>query len=445
MNQSIFTLGRATQWTPWSLEIRSLDIKTQKAIAGALWFWAVCLAISVSNIGSVGAQELIRPETVKTRARPWLDPLGIRVGNFNIFPKLLIQERYSDNIFLIDQNEIDDFITLISPQLHIRSDWNTHALNFHSAARIRKHINNETQDTEDYNFNTDGRIDILRESRLTGGAGFARNHQDRSSPDDVFGLDPTIFREASAFSSYHHDFKPFSVRTTIDFYRVNFDDVRRGTQIINNDDRDRNRIAGEFQVSYEFFPRYSAFVRGSVNQIDYNDRFNDLGLARSSEGFELNVGSQFYGSGVLFGELFIGYLDQKYDDSRLRRVNGISGGGKVTWLPSGLTTVTLASSRTVHETTIDLASGTFQTQAKVEVDHELRRNFLLNLSIYFIESNFVGIQRDDNDIGLLFSANYLMNRYVNFELRYNFEKRDSNQVGSDYTGNSVSFGLSLQL
>lgn len=425
--------------------LRQLKMKHQKAIVNNVCFVILLPILSVFSLDKVNAKESLRPETVKTRARPSFDPLGVRFASFKFFPKLTINEQYNDNIFASENNEISDFITFIKPQLIVKSDWNNHALTFRSAANIEQHFDNESENSEDFSFSGNGRIDILRKSRLTAGAGYARDHRRRSSPDDEDGLERTIFHETNVFSFYEHDLEPFTFKTGITFNQKDFDDVQASSGIINNDDRDRDRITGELQINYEFLPEYSAFIRGAINQRNYDNLSDDLLLDRSSSGYEINIGSQLYGSGVLYGDFFIGFKEQNYDDPRLKTINGISGGGSLTWLPSGLTTVNLTSSRLIRETTVNTASGVFESKAKLDIDHELLRNLLLNLNVSYTHDDFVGIGREDKYLGVGFSANYLMNRNVNFALQYKFNNRSSSNPGSDFNRNILSLGVKFQM
>ena len=77
---------------------------------------------------------LDRGETVTNRSRPELDPLGMRAGSFLIYPRLGLQETYNDNIFAVESDEQDDFITLVRPQLDVRSDWTNHAVDLRAGA-----------------------------------------------------------------------------------------------------------------------------------------------------------------------------------------------------------------------------------------------------------------------------------------------------------------------
>src|SRR5512143_1338967 len=72
-------------------------------------FWTGCVALAASTVLSdaASAQQLAQPlpeaaphgETVATRVRPELEPLGIRAGSFLILPKLGVDGTYNDNVF----------------------------------------------------------------------------------------------------------------------------------------------------------------------------------------------------------------------------------------------------------------------------------------------------------------------------------------------------------
>lgn len=406
---------------------------------------AFFLILTPFYLNDVQAKESFQPETVKTRSRPQYDPVGIRAASFNIFPKLSVTEYFDDNIFADSVNEKSDFITDIQPQLIIKSNWNNHALTLSSSANIHQHLNNEAENSEDFNFIGHGRIDILRQSRLEGGASYEQNHQRRSSPDDVQGLVPTIFHETTVFSFIEHELNLFTLKTGIRYVNLDFDDVASSIGVINNDDRDRDRVTGDFRISYSISPQYSMFVDGFINRLNYENLSDGLALNRDSKGYGINLGSIFHGSRLFFGELFIGFKEQAYRDPRLKTIYGVTGGGSITWQPSILTTFNLSSSRSIRETTVGIASGIFQTEAKFEIDHELLRNLLLNFNLSVSQEDFRGIDREDKYLNIGVGSNYLMDPLVNFGLKYDFTTRHSNRDASNFTRNAVYFNLNLQL
>ena len=102
---------------------------------GAAIFLAALAAFILGPTLAV-AQEPERGETVTSRTRPELDPLGAHSGGFLLYPKVSIVEEFNDNIFAADNNQEIDFITAVTPGERLRSERNNQALNFEGSATI---------------------------------------------------------------------------------------------------------------------------------------------------------------------------------------------------------------------------------------------------------------------------------------------------------------------
>lgn len=139
-----------------------------------------------------------RGATVAERPRPDYDPIGVRLGGFLLFPDLSVSESYNSNIFATDTNKRDDFITTIEPSLDLRSDWNNHALNFHADAPVVRHADETDENYTDYTLATNGRLDVARDLRLFGAAGYRVRHEERASPDNQGGAEPTEYSVTAA-------------------------------------------------------------------------------------------------------------------------------------------------------------------------------------------------------------------------------------------------------
>ncbi|MGH8611158.1 MAG: outer membrane beta-barrel protein [Gammaproteobacteria bacterium] len=394
-----------------------------------------------------------RGETVTNRPRPELDALGVRAASFFISPRLRVEESYDDNIFASDTDEKNDFVTLISPQLDIASDWNNHAFNVHANAAIGRYVDQGEEDFEDFSVGANGQLDITQQANLRAGVSYDRLHEGRGSPDDVRReggsppVEPTVFDVGSAFLTYEQWFGHFLLELNGAADQLDYDNVSTedgGT--INNDDRDRAIIAGGLKLGYEVIPGYTAFVRGAVDHRRYDDLDASNPLDRDSDGYLIEVGTDLDLTGVLFGDVAIGYKSQDYADPRFDTVGGVTGVASLTWTPTGLTTVSAFVTRgEIIETTADGAAAIFETSGRLVLDHELLRNLLLQARVSVIDDDFEGIDRSDTYIGAGFGANYLMNRTIRLQLGYNHLDRSSDAQGQDFTDNTVSLGVSVHL
>ncbi len=403
------------------------------------------LAASLLLVPEVLAQDN-RYLTVTERPRPELDPLGVRVGSFLLFPKLGVTGYYDDNIFRTNTNTVDDFITVISPSVDLRSNWNNHALNLGARADIGRYADNGREDYEDYNLYANGVLDITRRARLSGGLSYSQLHEDRGSPDDANGVNPTEYSLMAANAAFRQQFNRLNATVTGNFRQFDYDNVRRANgTIVNNNARDRNEYDIGLRLGYEIVPAYEAFVRVVYNQRDYDQSVDANGFNRDSDGYETVAGLRVDLSGTAFGDVYAGYRTQSYDDSRLRRVSGLTYGAALTWNATALTTAKLSVAREVEETTQNNASGYFATVYGVSVDHELLRNLLIGGNAAYITNDYKGISREDDHTEFGLHAKYLWNRYLNLSLGYTRRSRDSSVAGADYDYNRLMLKVEAML
>jgi len=392
-----------------------------------------------------------RGETVTNRERPDFDPLGARVGGFLVLPRLNLDGEVNDNIFSTDTGETGDFIATISPNVVVQSDWANHMLRFQGGADVGRYVDNDSEDFEDYDFSTNGRVDVMRSTKLRGGARYRREHEDRSSPDDVSGIEPTIFDVLSANIEGSHTFNRVTLTLGGAFDQFDFDDVgTTGGASINNDDRDRDNIEGSVEVAYEIAPAYQAFVRGAYNMRNYDAAVDDNGVNRDSDGYEVVAGVSLDFGGITFGDFFVGYQTQDYDDPLLNTASGPVVGADVTWNVTPLTTVVGSVSRVVRESTSrdavtgSFASGRFFSTAGVSVDHELMRNVLLGADVSASQDDFEGINRTDEIYRAGVNAKYLINKYANIGGSYRFRMRNSDIGSAEFTENLFLLRVQVQ-
>ncbi len=380
-----------------------------------------------------------------SRPRPEVDALGIRAGGFMLFPSLGLDEGYDDNILATQNNAVDDFVTIVKPSVLLRSNWNNHALNFFGSAKIGRYASQGGEDYNDFTLGTDGRLDVTHDSKVTGAVTYLDSHELRSSPDDARGrtLTPfTIFEPQVGFSQQFGRFL-FNVDGRLRQFR--FGNVQSGAgTTIDNGDRDRDNWRGTIRAGYEFMPGYQAFIRTSVNTVNYDRQFDRNGFQRDSSGYEVAAGTAVDITEILTGSVFAGYRAQDFKDSRLGTINGVGFGGDLTWNVTRLTTIQAQLSREIEPSTLNGASGFFSSIAGVSADHELLRDLLVGLNFQYINDDFQGISRNDDIFDEGAHVTYLMNRYLHLSLRYSRLDRSSNVNGVNFGRDLVMIGLQAQ-
>lgn len=392
------------------------------------------------------AQAQQQRETVTSRPRPEYDPLGIRGEGFYFYPHYTQTEMFDDNIFAVSGAGKSDLISIFSPAFQVRSDWNQHAASFGARGDIGKYMISPSENYDDWAVFGDGRVDITREAGLVGAITFAHRHEDRGSPDNVNGKNPTTFYALEPSIGGYWQLNRISIRTEAGLTRYDYNDVATSTGfIIDQDDRDRTEYTGGARVGYEIVPNYEAFFRGTYNQRVYNQKVDNDGFNRGSHGWEADVGTALDLTGVMFGNVFGGWREQYYKDPNFSTVRGPAFGADLTWNVTRLTTLKALVERRTEETTLIGSSGYNSMNFGASVDHELQRNIILSASGSYQQNDYKGIDRTDKLYRANAGGKYLLNRYAAIGLEYNFLDRSSNVPGEGFTINQVLLTLDLQM
>ena len=115
----------------------------------------VAAAATLIVSAAVADDVLVPGESILDRARPELDPLGMPVRAFHLYPHVDVNTEYESNIFAQIRDEIDDLITSVSPSVALESDWTRHSLNVFAASTFAQYQDNEQEDYEDHRIGAD--------------------------------------------------------------------------------------------------------------------------------------------------------------------------------------------------------------------------------------------------------------------------------------------------
>lgn len=373
---------------------------------------------------------------VTERPRPEYDPLGVRAGTFLIFPSITVSETYNDNVFATPDDETDDFITLLQPRVALESNFPRHALGLTLGSDIALYASESDENFEDFFLTGNGRLDITRQSALRGDVIAGRFHQSRDDVEDEGGDELTNYYQYGGGLAFTQAFNRLNFRLSGRGVRTDYEDI---------DDRDQNDYDVLLRTGFLVSPRFNAFVEGRYNIQDRDVALDRGGFDRDSHGWEARVGTEVDITAVLFGEAFVGFRQQYFDDDAFDDADGISFGVDLTWNPTTLTTVGLSGGSDFEPTTQDAASANFRSAVELRVDHELLRNVIVGAFAGYERDEFEGIDRIDDTFNVGAQATYLLNRYLSVQGRYQFSDRSSDLDDEEFTRNLITIGLTAQL
>lgn len=383
---------------------------------------------------------------VRYRARPGYDAVGIHAGGFTVYPQASVTGKYDDNIYATDTDTKGDFITELSSSVAVNSNWSRHALNFNAGIAKSFYNSHSGENRLDWNVGANGRLDVTRDTLINGALSYQKLHEDRGDPNSPgSSSEPVPYKLFTASADVDQRFNRMTAQLSGMLNDYNYDNVASTSGgLIDQDFRDRKEYTEGLKLGYDVSPDTNVYVKGSLNQRKYDQNPPVVALNRDSKGYAAVVGSDFRLSNLAQGGIYAGYQKQTYDDPTLSDIDGLSYGANVEWYVTPLTTVTFNADSTINET-VTAASGYLSQSVGARIDHELLRNVLLNARVGYQNDDYTGISRTDDIVNAGFGADYLLNRNFSVNVGYDYTKRDSSVLGSDYSRNIIGLTLTGKL
>jgi len=386
---------------------------------------------------------------VMDRLRPEYDSKGIPLGGFRLFPTLDLAASYDDNVFRLPTAQSDYFFT-ISPTLRLQSQWGRHSLELYCGSSTYEYSKFSGENLTDWKVGADGRLDISRAMMFSANAYYGEFHELWSAPNNLlFQASPNRYYQthADVETAYQPNRLGIGFGGSYDrFAWLNTPEIGGGT--LYNYDRNESDYQVYGKVFYDFSPGYSGFMRVTYDTRQFQLMFDRSGWDRSSHGYRVDAGLDLQISHLLAGEVFVGYLDQRFARNVAQPLPDLSGldyGAQLDWYATPLLTLHLTGSRQLADVVIDGASLADNKTIALSADYELRRNIIVQLFASYTDSRFVGTIRDDTYPGAGVGVKYLINRYLSAGINYFYSERSTNIPGLQYNDNTISIDLTLHV
>ena len=340
-----------------------------------------------------------------------------QIGSFLVYPEVVLSEMYDDNVYATQSNRISDFATIVSPAVWFQSNWKKHVLKFEVGADSARYHSQTSQNSNDYRYSIEGRYDINPQTNVYGGVRRAQEHEDRESPDFRNGFFPTLYHSIKGYAGVFRQFEKLSVRLGGTAQKLEFDNVPFSFGVINNSDRNRMLYTGGARIAYELSPKSEVYLQTAVDDRRYQNKPDDAGYIRDSNGERLLVGTRVNLPRKLRADVFVGHMTQRYQDFRLGTVSTPMLGANVNWYQSDSTTLSAYLDRTIEETTVFQtipvtlpASSYVNSYGALTLDHKYSSKLSASANLSYSRNAFQGFPRIDNYGGVGAGAVYQLGK-----------------------------------
>lgn len=388
-----------------------------------------------------------RNTSVRERPKPGYEAVGHRAGSFMVYPRVDVGVTFDDNIYATSTDEESDTIWTIEPRVDVMSNWNRHQLNATAKVRFNEYSDNGDESKTDYSIGANGRLDVDRNTEITGRVNYERLTEPRSAIEAFQNLSEPVEYEVETYGvGASKEFNRLRINGNVDWSRFTFEDARAGGVTVPLDYRDRTQQTITGRVDYAVSPDTYVFLHAAANERKYEENIPLLG-DRDSDGYDVAVGADFDLTNLIRGHARVGYVEQNFDDeSRFGSFSGVSVAGEVDYFLTQLTTVTLRASRNFQDSGLLNSAGYASTTVGLQVDHELLRNVILNARFDYEQAEHEGIDRSDDRYNFSLGGTYLLNRALGLTASYSHFNQESSGLdrGVDFTINRVQLLLTLQ-
>jgi hypothetical protein len=388
-----------------------------------------------------------RNVSVTERSRPDYDPLGIRAGGFEIFPRLGVAGGYTDNTYLTSQNERGSAIISVAPSVEAHSDWSVHEVRLVASGVFDQYLGNSPRNQDNWTINALGRLDARADMAVTGEAHVSRIYESPLSGD--------IQSNLTVLSSYLQTYGNLRVQQTfgrlrgmaaVDYTKLDFSDLtlQDGTGR-SQADRNRGLVRGTGQLEYGLSPSASVYGQFTYINTDYDRSLLDGSPNRDSGSFRLLGGMTLDLAGLVRGQAGLGYSHIGYRSPLYRDVGGFSAEAQLQYFPSELTTFTLRAGRSFQDANFGSLSAYVDSRLSLRADHELLTNLLLDIDVDAARQSYVDSTLRSTSYRVLGGGRYLMSRFaeLNASLSYLSRSSDGGYLGQNFNELRLSAGIVL--
>ena len=354
------------------------------------------------------------------------EPLGIRAGSFIIFPTMTGQLAYDDNIYASNTNTKGDFLFVFHPIIRVLSNWSQHALDLTAEAIGSFHGQYGSENTRDFSFAADGRIDVLRDTTVSPRLAYAEHTEQRgTSTDPGNAARPTTYGVFDMAVAFERRVARLWGNVTAAWSDTSYDPVRLNNGTLrNNKDRNYSRWSADLRAGYDVTPDTSAYLRATYNNIDYGLKPPAVTENRDSSGFEIGAGADLRIMQPLHGNLFVGYRQQNFVKP-LRDISGFVYSADLLWEATRLTQVRLFGESTIQQPNFAGTSGVVEQSIGLGIRHMLLPNVRAGFQAAYVRDSFRGSSRTDDGWDIDLRLDYLMTRKVAFGFGWRTQSRNS--------------------
>jgi hypothetical protein len=389
-------------------------------------------------LGACAVSLLLSPYSVT--AQQFDEAANFPVGSFDVTPTVDIGLVYDDNVTRADTDTISSWSRIISPNITIENSQGASQFTLAYRLRNQSYFSSSVDNYTDHFLLAQADMELNSRNRLVATLNFEDGHDDRGSNFSIGGGDlltePDTYKQSEI--DFLYSYGAFNAEGRLD---LNFDfrtvDYDINTPEYRARDRELTRLGGTFY--YRIGAVTDAVFEARYTRVEYQFAEVELNPLDSDE-ISYLLGIEWKATAQTAGTVKFGYQEKDFD-SRLRQdFTGFDWEIGVEWEPVDYSRFEFLTSSGTNETN---GEGNFirDNSYSIKWNHDWLERLRTIVKVSLNKDTYEGLvgqgfdTRKDDNKQLRASAFYQFRRWLNFEVGYIYEERDSNRDFIDFDRN----------
>jgi len=353
--------------------------------------------------------------TVLSRLRPLYEQQGVRLGSYVVNAHLDETFGYDSNLTGTSRGVSSSFLES-STTVSATSNWSRNRLALAASLNNYTYFDVSNQSYTNYSTTIGGGYTIGRHE-LNVGYTHLRQHERGTDIGAVASTTPIAYDLDVVRSDYTFEAGRFSFVPNVDFRLFQFGNAVVAGLPTSQRFRDRTVLSGGVTTRYQLSDqRGILLVLQGLNS--HFLRSQPGAPSANSKTALLLAGLDYQATGLWRYRILGGVEVREFEASQFGTRVAPVVEASVIYTPTGLTTITGSARRAIEDPQTEGTAGYTFTTVGVVVDHEYRRNILLQGRANFQAAEFLGSSSTSSSYTLGAGVNWLVNRRLRLSADY---------------------------
>ncbi len=359
--------------------------------------------------------------TVLTRPRPLYEQQGVQLGGFTVRSGIEEQFGYNSNITGTSNGPGSSFFET-TPSVSADSNWERGRLGISASADRFDYLSASQQSHTDWNVAVGGGVTILQNT-LDVGYSHVHGNEFGINAGAVAYNTPVPFDVDIVRSSYTYEQGRFTFTPNFDFRYYQYGNALLNGQTVDQRFRDRTVAAGGVTTRFLLSDERALVlvIQGSESSYIYQP-FGQP--SNNSQSLLILPGIDYQATGPWRYRVLVGGEYRSFDAAQYGSRFSPIFEASVIYTPTLLTTISGTLRRDVEDPEAEGTSGYTTTGVSLRVDHELRRNVLLQATAAYNAVHYFQGLGSENNYSFGGGVTWLIDPHLSAFATYRFTHQD---------------------